>query len=79
MDPVIAQRSPYVVNEEPGIKFWCACGKSASQPYCDGSHKGTGLVPVKVTLEEEKRVAWCGCKHSKNCPYCDGSHRDLPA
>lgn len=77
-EPVIAQRAPYVVEEDAGIYFWCACGRSKSQPYCDGSHKGTGFSPIKVVLEDDKKVAWCGCKHSGNKPYCDGAHKKLP-
>jgi CDGSH-type Zn-finger protein len=75
--PVIAQKKPYVIEEEPGTKFWCACGRSKSQPYCDGSHKGTGITPVKVEITEKKKVAWCGCKHSAKGAFCDGSHRNL--
>ena len=80
-EPKIAQRGPYVKEETPGKKAWCACGHSANQPYCDGSHGRmmTGMSPVIVEITEAKKVAWCGCKHSKNKPYCDGSHRDLPA
>ena len=75
--PVITQRFPYVKNEEAGAKWWCACGRSKNQPYCDGSHKGTGITPVKLELDEPRRVAWCGCKHSANQPLCDGSHAKL--
>ena len=75
--PVIAQKKPYVIEEEPGTKFWCACGRSKNQPYCDGSHKGTGISPVKVEITEKKKVFWCGCKHSKKGAFCDESHRDL--
>jgi len=77
-DPVIAQRAPYMKDEDAGLYFWCACGQSKNQPYCDGSHKGSGISPVKVNLDEDKKVAWCGCKHSGNKPFCDGSHRNLP-
>lgn len=75
--PTIAQKKPYVIDEEPGTKYWCACGKSNNQPYCDGSHKGTGFTPVKVEITESKKVYWCGCKHSKKGPFCDGTHRNL--
>jgi CDGSH-type Zn-finger protein len=77
-EPTIAQRMPYVRDEEAGLKVWCACGRSKNQPYCDGSHKGTGLTPVKIEIEEDKRVAWCGCKHSGSKPFCDGTHGRLP-
>ena len=76
-EPVIAQKSPYEVSVTKGESYWwCACGQSKSQPYCDGSHKAAGLFrPLKIELEEDKRVAWCGCKHTKNPPFCDGSHK----
>jgi CDGSH-type Zn-finger protein len=76
-EPIIAQRSPLVQKAEPGAYFWCACGRSKSQPFCDGSHKGTGLSPLKTEIQEAKTVAWCGCKHSRNKPFCDGSHAKL--
>ncbi|MBX2842328.1 MAG: CDGSH iron-sulfur domain-containing protein [Flammeovirgaceae bacterium] len=75
--PKIAQKVPIVMDVEPGTYFWCACGESKKQPYCDGSHKGTDFTPVKETIESKKRVAWCGCKHSNKAPFCDGSHSKL--
>ncbi len=77
-EPVIAQRSPIVQKVEPGTYWWCACGRSKSQPFCDGSHAGTGLGPKEVEITEAKTVAWCACKHSGNMPFCDGSHSRLP-
>ena len=76
-EPIIFQRSPIVQKVEPGTYWWCACGRSQSQPFCDGSHKGTGLAPQKVEIFEKKTVAWCACKHSKTQPFCDGSHAQL--
>jgi len=73
----IAQKAPYVMEVEPGTHAWCACGRSASQPYCDGSHKGTGFKPVVEKIEESKKVAWCGCKQTGTPPFCDGTHKDL--
>ena len=75
--PEIPQKSPYVMTVEAGTYFWCACGKSAKQPFCDGSHKGSSFTPVKEVISEAKQVAWCGCKHSAAKPFCDGSHRKL--
>jgi CDGSH-type Zn-finger protein len=76
-EPKIAQKSPYVQTALPGSYYWCACGLSKGQPFCDGSHKGSGFAPLKVDLTEAKTVAWCGCKHSKNGAFCDGSHAKL--
>jgi len=76
-EPTIAQKFPYVLDMKPGSFYWCACGKSKSQPFCDGSHKGSGFAPLKVDLAEAKKVAWCGCKHSKTGAFCDGSHSKL--
>lgn len=73
------QKQPYIKSEEAGEKYWCRCGKTATEPYCDGSHErlNTGKTPLKVTLETEKKVAWCGCRETKNPPYCDGTHSRL--
>lgn len=76
-EPTIFQKSPIVQKVEPGAYRWCACGRSARQPFCDGSHAGTGLVPLRVDITEAKTVAWCGCKHSKNKAFCDGTHSGL--
>ena len=75
--PKIAQKSPYVLDLEPGTYYWCSCGKSNNQPFCDGSHKGSDFTPEKVEIEEKKKVALCGCKHSKNGAFCDGAHAKL--
>lgn len=66
--------APILVEETAGTKFYCTCGVSASQPYCDGSHKGTGCAPLKVEIEDDRRVAYCGCRQSGKLPFCDGSH-----
>jgi CDGSH-type Zn-finger protein len=77
-EPTIAQKSPYPVEVEAGKSyFWCACGKSAKQPFCDGSHKGSGMTPVKFEAAESKTVYLCGCKHTSNPPFCDGTHAKL--
>jgi len=75
--PNIPQKTPYVLNSPAGTFFWCACGKSNKQPFCDGSHQGTGFSPTKVEIPAAKTVAWCGCKHSKSGAFCDGSHKSL--
>jgi CDGSH-type Zn-finger protein len=76
-EKIIAQPAPYVLEMEPGTYWFCTCGRSAKQPFCDGAHKGTGLAPMKVEIEEAKRVAWCGCKQSANGCFCDGTHKSL--
>ena len=77
-EPIIAQKSPYPVAVEAGKSyFWCACGASKAQPYCDGSHKGTGFGPLKFTPDVDKTVYLCGCKATKNAPFCDGGHSRL--
>ena len=77
--PHIAQRSPYAVELAPGDYWWCACGRSKRQPFCDGSHRDSEFSPVKFTMGEAQKVWLCGCKRSKKMPFCDGSHRSLPA
>ena len=74
-EPVIAQKAPYPVEVEAGKSyFWCACGKSAKQPFCDGAHKGSGMSPVKYEATKNAKVYFCGCKASLNKPLCDGTH-----
>lgn len=76
--PHIAQKAPYPMEVEAGkTYFWCACGLSQKQPYCDGSHKTTGFTPVRFTAETTKKIWLCGCKQSANKPFCDGSHKGL--
>jgi len=76
-EPKVAQKKPFVMDMEPGTYFWCACGQSSKQPFCDGSHKGTAFRPVKEEITEAKKVAWCGCKHSAKAPFCDGKHAKI--
>lgn len=76
-DPRIAEKGPAVLELEPGTYWWCACGRSDDQPFCDGSHKGTDFGPEKLEIEEERTVALCQCKHTGNAPFCDGTHADL--
>ncbi|MEL6682123.1 MAG: CDGSH iron-sulfur domain-containing protein [Pseudomonadota bacterium] len=76
--PNIAQKSPYPIEVEAGKSyFWCSCGQSKNQPFCDGSHKGTDFTPVKFEANETKKVFFCGCKHSASPVTCDGSHNTL--
>jgi len=75
--PVIASKQPTVLKLQPGEYWWCSCGKSAKQPFCDGSHKGSKFAPQKVELTEEKNIALCNCKQSENGAFCDGAHSKL--
>jgi CDGSH-type Zn-finger protein len=77
-EPVIADRKPCILELEPGTYFWCRCGKSAQQPWCDGAHSGTDFQPLEVKVTEKQRMALCLCKHTKHEPNCDGQHSRLP-
>jgi CDGSH-type Zn-finger protein len=73
-EAVVAQKAPYAHDLEAGkTYYWCACGRSANQPFCDGSHK----APKGFVAEKTATAYLCGCKSSKNAPYCDGSHKAL--
>lgn len=76
--PVVAQKAPFQVAVEAGKDYWwCACGRSQSQPFCDGSHKGTGLAPLQHTASADGDAWFCGCKATQGAPMCDGSHSKL--
>jgi CDGSH-type Zn-finger protein len=76
--PEIGGRRPIVIDVEAGKSYWwCACGKSAKQPFCDGSHKGSEFTPMKFDATESKQLWFCACKHSAHKPMCDGAHKKL--
>jgi CDGSH-type Zn-finger protein len=77
-EPKMAKKGPYVIDEKPGKKVWCSCGRSVKQPYCDGTHSGSEFSPEIVHIDAAKSIAWCGCKKTMNPPYCDGTHSKLP-
>ncbi len=77
-DAIPAQKAPYAVAVEAGkVYFWCACGRSKTQPFCDGSHKDTGITPMQYRAEKTGQAFFCGCKATANKPLCDGSHNRL--
>jgi CDGSH-type Zn-finger protein len=72
------QKGPYPVEVEAGKNYlWCACGHSATQPFCDGSHSGTGFTPVRFDAKNTETVWLCGCKRTRTKPFCDGTHEKL--
>jgi CDGSH-type Zn-finger protein len=77
-EAVVARGGPCGNELEAGkTYYWCACGRSANQPFCDGSHKAVGMAPKPVVAEKSATAYLCGCKQSKNAPYCDGTHKSL--
>lgn len=73
---VATQNAPFVVDVEQGKTYhWCSCGRSATQPFCDGAHQGTGLAPVAYTADKTGKAYFCGCRRSKTGALCDGSHK----
>ena len=79
-NPIIADNQPVKVNLCKGQEYhFCTCGKSQSQPFCDGSHAGTKFTPKVIVVDKDQEAWLCACKHSRNLPYCDGSHNEFSA
>jgi CDGSH-type Zn-finger protein len=77
-EPAMPRKDYYEVDVEPGKEYWwCSCGLSKSQPYCDGSHKGTEFKPKSFTAAAHLTLYLCGCKRTTDAPYCDGTHAML--
>ena len=76
--PVRASSTPYATPVEAGKDYWwCSCGKSSKQPFCDGSHKGSSFVPMKYTADKTGDAWFCACKGTGKSPLCDGAHKKL--
>ena len=77
-EAVVAKKGPFGVVVEKGKTYWwCACGRSKNQPFCDGSHQGTGIEPLQFVEDKGGKRGLCCCKQTGSPPYCDGSHQDL--
>lgn len=76
-EAVVAAKQPAIETLEPGTYYWCSCGRSKNQPYCDGSHKGTAFEPMLFSINETLDVALCQCKRTSTPPFCDGTHNKL--
>ena len=77
-EPVVAAKAPVKVSLEAGKDYWwCSCGQSKNQPFCDGSHKGSGFTPMKYTAQKSGDHWLCACKHTTKQPLCDGTHKSL--
>ena len=76
--PIVAGNVPIHVDVKAGeTYYWCTCGRSASQPFCDGAHQGTAFTPLAFTAEKDGDIAFCTCKQTSNPPFCDGAHLNL--
>jgi CDGSH-type Zn-finger protein len=76
-EPVIAKKEPAILDLEQGTYYWCKCGKSETQPFCDASHEGTEFLPEEFKIEKKEKVALCQCKRTVKAPFCDGTHNEL--
>ena len=76
-EPLIPQKAPYEVELTPGTYWWCSCGKSKKQPFCDGSHQGSEFAPMKWTADATGKKFFCACKHTGKGPFCDGTHSKI--
>lgn len=75
----VASRQPFPIDvEKDKTYWWCACGRSNSQPFCDGSHKTTHMLPTQFVASRDEKLWFCGCKQSAQAPFCDGTHNKLP-
>lgn len=77
-EPKVADVVPKIMELEAGTYYWCTCGQSTNQPFCDGSHAGTEFTPMPFELAEAKRCGLCQCKKTEKAPFCDGAHRHIP-
>lgn len=76
-EPRVYGREPMILDLEPGTYYWCACGQSDTQPFCNGAHQGGDFQPLRFEVELPGRKALCLCKHTARAPHCDGSHTSL--
>lgn len=77
-EPKCAQKGPYPMELEEKTYYWCSCGESANQPFCDGSHKGSEFTPVQFEITDKTKPYYlCGCKKTANPPFCDGKHKNI--
>ncbi|VAV83004.1 Glutamate synthase [NADPH] large chain [hydrothermal vent metagenome] len=76
-EPTVAAKSAMIMELEAGDYYWCACGRTEDQPFCDGSHEGTDFTPLKFTIDKKKVVPMCMCRHTESPPFCDGAHSKL--
>ena len=73
----MSEDHPIILDLEPGTYYWCSCGKTKNQPFCDGSHEGTSYLPMEFTIAKKEQVALCNCQRTQDAPYCDGSHENI--